>query len=154
MTSLMGKLTALACHPTKKVNSRVTNLSLYKHWLSPLVNVLKHFFFVTDYEGKKSRAFVFGKLIQPSLIFTCKGGAYPSRASSRCFSLRWITNIRPSCKGFHEQALHLIWPLRQWQKIKINKKLVSSILTFSIFAIAKSEISIFWTSLSETKILQ
>ncbi len=33
MTSPRGKLTALACHPNKKVNSLGANLSLYKHWL-------------------------------------------------------------------------------------------------------------------------
>jgi hypothetical protein len=32
MPSLRGKLTALACHPTKYVNKSVTNLHLYKHW--------------------------------------------------------------------------------------------------------------------------
>jgi len=32
MTSPGGKLTAMACHPTKNVQSGVTNLSLYKHW--------------------------------------------------------------------------------------------------------------------------
>jgi len=33
ITSLGDKLTALACHPTKRVK-KAEDISLYKHWLS------------------------------------------------------------------------------------------------------------------------
>jgi hypothetical protein len=52
----------------------------------------------------KTRVFVPGKPLQPSLMFVGKAGAYPSEASFRCSALAWDpglthTHIRLDWKG-------------------------------------------------------